>query len=379
MQTPKSNKRRRRSSVSHSAAVHHVAKRQAAPKPTMAAKRFEKRVLKVLKEPSATGKYTQTVTQFLYQENYNLYSLYFQDAGNTAGGGLCDLEFFSPRMFKDAEAVLFNGKVATFNSWAVDVAEGAAHNFPAQQSTKINGSSATFRFKNVSEHKMIVEMYVCKGKGGGTHPLTDWEKCLLGSGKYVVNGVTTAPAPGSLIRGIHVHMDGLPNFDKIWNVEKVVMKFEPGEEAFHILKGPRGYVMKGSNKLTPNVVAQGNDSPSTPVWINPGEPGGGSYVFFRVLNNLGVVSSTSGSTIRGQYTSVCHPANSWGGSGQAVPVGGIALEVVRHYSIEAPMGVTVPLMDTHVINTNYGTPGGNLYDNEKDADLPMDNDDTRRT
>lgn len=375
MQTPKSNKKRR-ASGSHSAATHSLAKRQAVPKPTAAAKRFEKKVLKVLKEPTATGKYTQTVTTMLTQEVHNQYSLFFQDSGNLAGGSLADLEFFTPRMFKDAEAVLFNGKTASFNSWGT-VNEGAGFNFPAQQSTKINGSSATFRFKNFSEHKSIVEMYICRGKGGGSHPLTDWESCLTSSGKYTINGLNTAPT--QLIRAPHVHMDALPSFDKIWNVQKVVMKFEPGEEAFHMLKGPRSYLMKGSSKLIPTIVAQGNPTPTTPVYIGPNEPGGGVYVFFRVINNIGLITSTLGSTIRGNTVSVCHPANIFANGATATDVGGIAVEITRHYNVEAPMGVVVPLMDTHVVNNNYGTPGGSIRDQEKDADAPMDNVDGVKT
>jgi len=376
METPKSNKRRR-GSASHSAAVkRRVHHQRAEAKPTKAAKRFEKKVLKVLKEPLATGKYTQTITQFLVQENYNKYSVFFQDVGNLAGGGLSDLEFFTPRMFKDAEAVIFNGKTASWNSWAT-VNEGATFNFPAQQTTKINGSSASFRFKNFAEHKMIVEMYICRGKGGGSHPLTDWNQCLLGSGKYVVNG--PSETGGDLTRSLHVHMDGLPNFEKIWNVSKVVMKFEPGEEAFHNLQGPRGYCMKGSSKLVPNVVAQGNPGSTTPVFIGPSEPGGGVYVFFRVINNIGLVTSTTGSTIRGNHVSVCHPPNIYANGATNTLVGGVAVEITRHYSIEAPMGVTVPLMDVHIVNNNYGTPSGSTQDQEKDADQPHDNDDTKKS
>ena len=47
------------------------------------------------------------------------------------------------------------------------------------------------------------------------------------------------------------------------------------------------------------------------------------------------------------------------------------MEITRHYNIEAPMGVTVALLDSHVLNINYGNPSGTINDIEIEADQPM--------
>ena len=365
MITPKSNKKRKHQ---HSSAVVQVQHQRAGAKPSKADKRFEKKVLKVLKEPTATGKYTQVITQSLVQQAYNQYNVQTNDIGSGTNGGLSQFEFFSPRQFKDAEAILFNNKTATWNSWATTT-EGANQNFPAQMTTKVNGSSATFRFKNVSQHKTIVEMYICHGKGGGTTPWADWETSIVASGKYTINGLTTAPAALNFTTSTHVHMDKLEPFDSYWKVEKVVMKFEPGEEAFHLMKGPGGYMMDGPKKLQENSAAPGGAAPS---WKGPDEKGAGVLVFFRTLNNLTLVTSTTGSQSNGtNRTQICHPPHIFANGNAATAVGGVAMEITRHYNIEAPMGVTVALLDSHVLNINYGNPSGTINDIEIEADQPM--------
>lgn len=377
MNTPDSSRKRKRTNrrlfgdKEHSKATVTVQKRIAPHVTSKADKRFEKKVLKVLKEPTATGKYVQTVTLPLYQLEYNLYSVFENDYGNGSSTGYAQLEFFTPRMFKDAEAVLFNQKVATFNSWAT-VTQGANYNFPAQQSTKINSSSASFRFKNVSEHKTIVEMYICRGKGGGSaSAASDWETGLKAQGRVTVNGISTADSV--LIRNTHVQMSSLPNFEAIWKVEKIVMKFEPGEESYHNIQGPKGYMMDGSKKVTENSVFG-----STPTWKASEEPGCGLQVFFRVLNNLSLVTSTTGTTVDGNSIAICHPPHKFAngtGTGANKEAGGIAVEITRHYNIEAPLGVTVATNNAYMINTNYGRPSGLVFDNQREEDQPMGNDD----
>lgn len=365
MQTPPRTVKKRKMSSSHVAPKVQIERGPA--KTSKAAKRFEKRVLKVLKEPTATGKYTQTITQWLYQDTYNCYSIFSSDIGNGQGSGASDLEFFTPRQFKDAEAVCFNGKPSTYNSWAFTT-EGPNLNFPAQQPCKVNNSSASFRLKNMSNHKAIVEMYVCRGRGGSTSlPHLDWESSINASGKFSVTGITAVNP--TITRNIHVHMEGLEPFDSLWKVDKIVWKFEPGEEGFHILKGPRAYMMDGSKKVKPSTIFG-----SAPTWEGPQQPGSGCYVFFRYLNHVALATSSAGSKIGGQFISVCHPPNDVTTVAE-IPdrVGGCVVEITRHYNMEAPMGVTVATANAHIINTNYGGPLGTIVDIQCDEDQPMTN------
>jgi len=75
------------------------------------------------------------------------------------------------------------------------------------------------------------------------------------------------------------------------------------------------------------------------------------------------------------------------GSGNvSVNVGGIAIEITRHYNMEAPIGsvsqdvsgankTVLPFENGQFYNINYGVPSGTIFDNEKEADQPMADDD----
>jgi len=236
MMTPSRTPKRRRSEADHSRAEKssHVMKARSAPKKSKATKKFEKKVLKVLKEPTATGKYTQIVTKYMPQDTTNLYSLYNQDDGGPTAGSDADLEFFSPRQFKDAEAVLFNGKVSTWNSWATTTV-GANNNFEARQPCKINNSSATFRFKNFSTHKMTLEMYIVSGKtvDATTNPITDFTTTLNSSFVFSQTGLNTANVARLANYGVNISQNAA--WLAMWECQNIVYQFEPGEEQFHKL------------------------------------------------------------------------------------------------------------------------------------------------
>jgi len=115
--------------------------------------------------------------------------------------------------------------------------------------------------------------------------------------------------------------------------------------------------MDGTNKL---------QNGSSTVYKLPNTPGCGKYVFFRVLANIGLVSSTTGQPAQ----ATCFPPNditAFSG-GTANAVGGIVVLVHRHYNIEAPAGFEGK--NTFVINNNIRVPAGSTYNNEVDEDMP---------
>lgn len=347
-------KRQRTSEPDHSRAektTHMVFKGPA--KKSKASKKFEKQVLKVLKEPTSTGKYTQIITRYMPQLEVNRWSLYHQDQGNATAGSNADLEFFTPRQFKDAEAVLFAAKASTYNSFTTTVG-----NYTPRQATKVNNSSATFRFKNFSTHKMTLEMYVVSGKSPDctTYPIGDFSSTLNNSFVFAQTGLNTV-APERLSNyGVNISQNH--KWLDMWDCQKICFQFEPGEEAFHKLQGPKSYMMDGSKKLLAN---------SDTLYKGPNSPGCGKYVFFRVMSNLGLVSSVGGTP--GEAT--CFPTNDFASNIAGVPslVGGIVVMITRHYNIEAPAGI--PCQNAFVINNNMRVPSGSSLNNEIDADMPF--------
>lgn len=375
MMTPTRTPKRRRSEADHSRAEKssHQMKAKSEPKKTKATKRFEKKVLKVLKEPTATGKYTQVVVKFMHQSANNYYDIYQFCEGDAAGANQAQFEFFSPRQFKDAEGILFNGKTATHNSWYTQTVNRIAaqagpptvpgyiasgSNLDSAQSCKVNNSSATFRFKNFSTHKMTLEMYIVSGKSVDctTNPVTDFTNTLNASFIYRHTGIVTAD--GIRLKNYGCNVSQNHKWLDMWDCQKIVYQFEPGEEQFHKLQGPKNYMMDGSKKL---IVG----SPDN--YKFPNSPGCGKFVFFRVMANIGVVSSTAGVPNAG----VMLPANDAIAvvGGNASTVGGIALIVTRHYNIEAPAGYQG--QNTFCMNNNMRIPAGNALNNEVDADMPF--------
>lgn len=357
MMTPNSNRKRRRSDAVHvthddDKANMRSYKQHKPPVKSSATKRFEKKVLKVIDEPKAKGKYTQHCTMLLFHQINNRYSIFTQDAGCTGNGGAltsgaADLEFFTARQFKDAEGVLFNGKTSTLNSWATTT-EAAGGNFPAQIITSVHNSYAEFRFKNVSLHKSIVEMFICKGKSGaGAHPYTDWSGAIDAGQVFLAQGNlggTYAASDAPTHPFIQLNPDMHP-MNEMWDIQKIVFKFEPGEDAYHRMEGPKNYLLNAGKKLT------GASVLGTPSFLSPAIKGCGTYVFFRIINDLtilvGATASSDINPVSSAAMAVGHPKNvitTLADPARVTKAGGIAVEIKRHYYLEAPEGVDVATM-----------------------------------
>lgn len=383
MSYPTPSKRRRHSSASNAdydddKATWKKYKANAGPKESKAEKRFEKAVLRVVDDPKAHGKYVQHTTAVLFQQTYNQYSLFKTDAGAIGSGASytfapSDFEFFSPRQIKDAEGVLFNNKVGTGNSWAVDVAEGANANYPAQTITSVNSMSAEFRFKNVSLHKCVVEMYICKGlNGNGTHPLDDWKNGIDAGQIFYSYGNTPARYTDTTLAPTHpfVQLTDQHPVNSMWDIEKIVFKFEPGEEAYHKLTGASNYMFDGGKKVTATTLVG-----STPTWLQPNVKGCGTYVFFRYINNFSIIVGSNATSDKNPITNVAmsvgHPVNVVKTTPltglDTLQAGGVAVDIKRHYHITAPEGVIAK--NVYAICENYPIVV-NPRDQEIDQDQP---------
>lgn len=365
------NKRKRTSTESdHSRAERTLHTHIVAPSKSKAFKRFEKKVNKVLNGDTPTGKYTHTTTLYLPVTNTDWATVTDTDMGNI-NSGLAGtenpLEFFSPRQFKDAEGVLFNGKTPAYNSWVNTVVTNppaAGENLPSAQVCKVNASSAMFHFKNHSQRQLTLEMYICYGKGGGTYPRQDLQDGFVGNGN-----ISIVQAAGSAnveyFRNYGTQILNVPAMHEMWDITRISWEFEPGEEAWHNLKGPHGYRMDGSKKNT-------NASLVIPSWLLPDSPGCGCYVMFRLGVDVSLVSSTTGTFAalpaslgsamdRGNRVAVARVANTYAvGSGGTLGAGGLAVVIQRHYNIELPEGFvpSVP-RNSLVIFNGYGLPTGN--------------------
>jgi hypothetical protein len=367
METPVSRKRMKMDN--HSQAQHKIIRERNRLK-TKADKRFEKKVLKVLKEPTPTGRYTQNGYLILRQKEFNKYDICKLDQGDLLNDGFnqAPLFFFTPQQFKDAEAVCFNGKVSKWDSWLYNN-EGVAGNLRAQRPVKINASSATFRFKNVSQHKSIVEMYICYGQGGAadTDASTQWNNSIIASQLFKSTGFPSSLTAPITVPGIQ-RATNIEPFDSHWKVTKIVFKFEPGEEAFHKLKGPHNYIMDGSKKV--DDLSRPNDSPPYIKWKQPNEEGCGCVIFFRTINSLSLVTSTAGTKYEGNRQSVSFAPHFWANGDGAQNIGGVLCHFSRHYNIECPPDITA--LDIQVLNNNFGFPGGVIRDIQIDEDQPND-------
>lgn len=369
--------------IDHSAAergysgkAHHVRGK------SKAFKKFEKKVMEVLKEDTPTGKYTHTSTLFLPVTSTPYATVEDKDMGDIGSattGTESYLEFFSPRMFKDAEGVLFNGKLPSYNSWTT-----TANAFPAvagtnlvpSMVTKVNGSSAAFHFKNQSQRQLTLEMYICYGRGSaGTTPRQDLQDGFNAQGNILLYQASGSPS-AEYFRNYGVSLANVPSFHQQWECKKVVWEFEPGEEAWHIMKGPYAYKMDGSRK---------NDSNSltAPSWMMPNSSGCGCYVMFRLSSDVSLISSSTGTyaTIPADLGSVRSRSNriavtrgadfySVGADGTS-GAGGLAVVIQRHYNIELPEGFVPSAPYPGIVVWNgYGIPSGSTFETNIDEDNP---------
>jgi len=376
MMTPPNSKRRRSSiNADHSRAertAYHVTKKKKTETPS--AKKFKKKVLKVLKEPSPTGVYNHLSYIYLPVSNGGFAQVCDQDMGDltNSNANRAYLEFFSPRQFKDAEAVCFNGKTPQHAGW-VYMGEGANLNLPYNQITRVNAASVSMHIKNFGVHHTMLQIYKLCGKGGGTTPRADIQTAYNILSNFTIAGYEIA---SETFRNLGTSLSNLPEaFHQMWDIEVTTYEFEPGEETWHFLKGPRSYNMNGAKKI------QGVDeSKEATSWKLPNEPGCGCYVMFRAITDFALVSggtaanpprviydTGTGSTVQAKGAVVPWPNMCAEGDF----FGGLGISIQRKYSMEMPEGLT-PTTPSNALKIYNGVAvptGGTIYPTFTDENI----------
>jgi len=379
MMTPPNTKKRRGStagiSVDHSRAERTAYRLSKKKKPeTPSAKKFKKKVLKVLKEPSPTGVYNHLTYIYLPVSNGGLANVCDQDMGNLTdnNSNRAYLEFFSPRQFKDAEAVCFNNKNPQHAGW-IYMTEEDGVNLPYNQITRVNNSSVSMHIKNFGVHHTMLQIYKLTGKGGGTTPRADVQSAYAMLSNFTVAGYEVGD---EVFRNLGTSLNNLPEkFHQMWDIEVTTYEFEPGEETWHFLKGPRTYNMNGAKKI--QTVDEDKKATS---WKLPNEPGCGCYIMFRAITDFALVSGgTAANPAKVIYdTGVGSTVQAKGGV-LAWPnlcveggyFGGLGVSIQRKYSMEMPEGLT-PTRPSNALKIYNGVAvptGGTIYTTFTDENI----------
>lgn len=241
-------------------------------------------------------------------------------------------EIFTPKKFKDAEAVSFKGKALSENGYATAT---VAVNGTTLRDMCVIKSFCRVDFKNVTEKTTTIEMYVCAVKDAKawitTTPEDDLARAL---DMYSGNSSTTSLAT------LYVDPMKVKTWTDMWHVKKVKVRLEPGETASHTLYGPKKYVMDPKRHLEIGTTDALPDP--GPKWLTPDREGNGFYVFFRMLNDItfgvGQTPNTPNTLMGGRRIWPHHPIN-------AVPPqdgdiqGGVVLRWQEYYKMACPLGV----------------------------------------
>lgn len=195
------------------------------------------------------------------------------------------LTFFTPTIFKHAEAVLWNGKAnGTVGNAYADTTIGASHNFPSNIITHVSNSSARFYFKNCSQHTLHMEMYIVKGKEEKAATPVDFFVAWNNAYTALEGDINNNADVNDIFTSLH----DVPQIMDSFDVEKIAVCFDPGERYEHLLKGPFNYDMDGSKKQLQSTAI------GAPVWMDYTSKGCGTHVFFRIIADQGLVTGTTG-------------------------------------------------------------------------------------
>lgn len=269
-------------------------------------------------------------------------------------------ECFTPKKFKDAEAVAFQGKALTENGYATKT---AAVNGPTLRDMCVHKSFVRVDFKNVTEKTTTVEMYVCAAKNSKAWVVTTPEDDLARAlDMYAGNSSTTSVAT------LYTDPMKIKAWTEMWSVKKVKIRMEPGETASHTLYGPKKYVMDPKNHLEIGTA----ESTVDPNWLSPDREGNGFYVFFRILNDLtfGVtqdVPTATNTNMGGRRIWPHHPANNVPANDGDIQ-GGVIIKWQEYYKMGCPLGVDD--VDQRNILVDIRTMGGTISDVAVDSDQP---------
>lgn len=122
---------------------------------------------------------------------------------------------------------------------------------------------------------------------------------------------------------------------------------------------------------------------TSPVWLEPSEPGSGCYVVFRLTSDVSFFTSSAGSYAsipdaigfgysKSERIAVCRGNNQVQGGGGTQHVGGMAILISRRYNIELPEGVVPSVArNSYVVYNGYGLPSGTTLESAIEEDQPM--------
>lgn len=282
-------------------------------------KKFVKKVDLATDKQKPRGHYTITRRVNLQQINNDKWNIQDNDQNGTG------MELFTPKKIKDAEAILFNNKTGTQNSfnttnWAV----GPGTNFNAGVVTKIISLSANVYLKNVSQHHTIVEMYLWHGKSPTSINLLP-DTQFANVQNNILNGNENDP----VVYGSQFYHQ--TNLMKQWTYTKVVFDLVPGAECNHYIQGPKNMEWRGTNHIR----AVGSTQ-AAPLWNNPEIKGNGIALMFRTINKPTL-------SVGGNVHRLPHA--------QAIPWGGIACEIKENYTMAPP--TTTNIAGDYRTETNY--------------------------
>lgn len=327
----------------------------------------DKRVVKtqVPKGPSMAEKWRahkdapngfQTKTSFSYlrQGTIDEYGLTNLDQENNT------LEFFTPRKFKDAEAVAFNGKTLTSAGYKTVTTAANGYTFEDVYITK---SQVTFTFHNISQRRTTVEMYICYGKNGEgtTSPILDL------NGSYdMYNGNS------GTITAATLYFDPMKNkeWNDLWKVTKVVITLEQGEHQNYLLKGPQHYIMDPKTHVN-----NGTTPADTTVnWQLPYYPGNGCYIFFRMLNDICLLGNNDAGTttniLMGRKIGAHHPINpipATDGDQQSC----VICKMTEYIQVKAPNTDQEGIDQRNFLNSFHTLAGSTYTETNVDTDQAM--------
>lgn len=299
------------------------------------------------------------------------------------------LTFETPYHFKDAEAVLFNNKAPVAAGYRNTI-PGANANLDEKIQSYLADSTSTFRFINQSQKRMVIEMYIIRGKG-------DYPADINTSAYFALQQIESQslsltfnpPGYGSILNHPHGTINDIPALKEFFVIDKLKVKMDPGEEYFHKIKGPRNYQFTAANKLlTIGGAGQRN-------YTSPFEKNSGYMCFFRTMCDISIANSTTlfsnraavaalGSAptagfvnpnMNNQPVGVIRPTNAVYRliSGSAYESGAVICEITKTYRMRAPEAV--PGAQNRLVLANWlNTPGAeNRTVDNIDYQNPADN------
>lgn len=287
------------------------------PKISKYAEKFAKKVRSVVEGDKPLLKFVGRATITLQQKTANLVEVpnIFDN-----GGGV--VRFFEPAYFKMLESVALNGQ--SFPSNPIGH-ETAVNLLDATVPLTVRSSAAKFHFRNHSQLTTTVQMIMGKPKTISNQPFKNAMEDLVGN-NFVSN-------TGSLLTSPLFRLGDTPFHDEKWDIEVVTMKFDPGEKAEYVLRGPFMYRI-GANKLQDNkLISTTNGSD----YKNALNPGCGVNVMFRVWTEQSLAYGTTGSN-NSNTGNICSVISKGHGNDQTTYIGAVAVDVRVSTTLETPEG-----------------------------------------